>query len=87
MRAFLGRIDSAIRLIKISLRNEEICLVIVCYSELTPEAKEDISCAEAEIMADFPDICFKREIEVSATSLPNEDCVASGWIYLAREKG
>jgi hypothetical protein len=81
-RAFLGRVHSQMRLIKISKRNSEIVLVVLVESEPSEAVRSDVSEAATEIIADFPQANkITEEIEVSNSGFPHEDVLDAGWIY------
>jgi hypothetical protein len=54
LRAFLGRVHSSIRLIKIKEVDSTIQLTVILDREPSEQIKEDISEAATEIIADFP---------------------------------
>ncbi|MCG8593602.1 MAG: hypothetical protein MI785_04420 [Kiloniellales bacterium] len=80
-RAFLGRIDPSVRLIKIKSIGDEIHLSVVLRGSPSDETSESISDASAEIGSDFPDSTVLENIEVSAEEIPVENIIENGWVY------
>ena len=80
-RAFLGRIDPSVRLIKIKSIGDEIHLSVVPRGSPSDETSESISDASAEIGSDFPDSTVLENIEVSAEEIPVENIIENGWVY------
>lgn len=84
IRAFFGRIHESMRLIKIRSDDDEILLTVICGSPPTKALREDVSIAETEILADFPDSSISTRLTCSNDAIPSEDVVLEGWIYLEK---
>lgn len=84
--AFLWRIHPTFRLVKIGMQNGEITVDVVVDQEPSELAREDISDAATEIIADFPDATrIVEHITVSNEPLPKEGFITNGWIYCRAE--
>ena len=84
--AFLGRIRSEMRLIKITRRGSEIAVVVVLDREPSERIREDVSEATTEIISDFPDVSrIVEAFQVDSPPLPTEDILQHGWIYKRAE--
>ncbi len=85
-RAFLGRVHPQMRLIKVKLVDREIVVTVVLAEKPSDEIRDDVSCAAAEIVADFPQVNeIKERYEISSASMKSEDIIKEGWIYQRAE--
>jgi hypothetical protein len=84
IRAFLGRIHRCVRLIKIRMCADRIELMVVIDGDASDLLREDISEAESEIAADFPDLGIDTRVLSFPGALPAENLISEGWIYLAK---
>jgi len=84
--AFLGRIHSQMRLIKVARSGNEIVVTVILDCEPTECIREQVSEAATEIIADFPECTMIEErLETSTAPLPKEDILEFGWIYQRAE--
>jgi hypothetical protein len=84
-RALLGAITPRIRLIKVRMNDLEILFTVIADSTLSDGARDALSIAATEILADFPDHAIREDIIIDAGPLPKEDLLAHGWVYLRAE--
>ncbi|MDE1150350.1 MAG: hypothetical protein PW843_27700 [Azospirillaceae bacterium] len=85
-RAFLGRIHPEIRMIKVKVIDKRLELCSILDSHISDRARDDISEAITEIIADFPVVDdFIERLEISSDALPKENVIEEGWIYQRAE--
>ena len=85
LRALLGTIVPAVRLVKVRRDGQRILFTVVTDVPLGEDAAEALSIAGGEILADFPDCDFEERFVVSTDPLPREDILEEGWIYQRAE--
>jgi hypothetical protein len=80
-RAFLGLILPSMRLVKASFAGDVI--VVTCLMDQPPDdlAKELVSEAAAEIIADYPTFDLRETVVEWTGPLPKENLFDHGWIY------
>ena len=86
IRAFLGRIDPNIRLIKLKFEESNILVSVIFDRKPDENEVEMISEATTEIAADFPDSKIFEKLEVEKNEIPLEGNISNGWIYRRYEK-
>jgi hypothetical protein len=87
LRAFLGRIHTSIRLVKIKAIDSTLLLTVIVDSDPGEQVKEDISEAATEIITDFPTFSrISEQVEINTAALPSEDLIKEGWIYQRSER-
>lgn len=80
-RALLGAIHPQVRLIKVTRDGSTIRLTVLTSEPLSESAREAISIAATEIVADFPDCQIHEHVAITRDPLPVEDILVEGWIY------
>jgi len=89
-RALLGVIPGNVRKIQVQWHDKKINLVVFYEKTLSESDKEDLSCAETEIIADFPagyEILPTQFIQRNFPSPIEEikDLNSSAWVYERKE--
>jgi hypothetical protein len=84
-RALLGAIPAQARLIKVKRNGSTIRLTVLAAEPLSDAAKDALSTASTEMIADFPDCRIDEELLVTTGPLPIEDVLVEGWIYQRTE--
>lgn len=80
--AFLGHIDSSMRLIKCYETGGTVHLVCVADTTATELTREMFSVAATEIAADLHhNLRLKEEFVISEEPIPKENVINSGWIF------
>jgi len=74
------------RLIKISMKENEIIVTVVLNCKPSERVRDDISEATTEIVVDFPwGTMIAEQLEISTAPLPNENILECGWIFQRAE--
>jgi hypothetical protein len=85
LRALLGTIVPAVRLVKIRRDGQQVLFTVVTDAPLGEDAAEAFLVAGTEILSDFPDCDFEGHFLVSTDPLPRENILEEGWIYQRAE--
>lgn len=85
-RALLGRIYPEMRIVKIQATGDTILLLVITDRDPSDQAREDISEAATEIIADFPEAArIEERFEVTSHPIAQEDVLAKGWVFQRAE--
>ncbi|MGZ3274233.1 MAG: hypothetical protein ACXU8Z_10755 [Caulobacteraceae bacterium] len=72
-------------MVKVNRDGSTIRLTVITSEPLSDDAKEALSIAAAEIVADFPGCRIEERVTVTTGPLPAEDVLAEGWVYQRAE--
>lgn len=82
IRAFMGKINSNVRLIKVNFSSsEKINLTVVFEQEPKALELEDVEEASTEIIADFPECTIEENVVSNRGDIRVENLVSEGWIF------
>ena len=84
IRALLGAILPDVRLVKVRWNRQTIEFTALCET-LSQKAREELSIAATEILADFPDADIEEQIVEWRGPLPSEDAFEAGWVFQCAE--